>query len=491
MLEQLPYTLTTPVYTNTIINVGDIFLNQGYNKKFTVNNALNQYQLDVWQIPTGSFDIQSAKVFVNNTLLTYENEFLWDETTNIFSLIPGTAQDGADLKIFILGEEEFSIDTTNNLTTLVLGSAAALNTNIVVYSLGDDRTQLFERYHYDIAIDQSISTDSAQFKLYQRLKSGKIKLRNKAASPDFVWVFVNGILQTPNLDYVLSEEMNEVIYKESLQLNDKIEVLEFTTGGIGRRFGYRVFKDVTNKTIYKRLTDDRIYKVAKDFNFYDKTLELNTTAGLPTPSKDENIPGVVFIEGERIEYFIKLGNTLRQLRRGTRGTGVGELYTADTPVTDQSFIHTIPYNDNIEVVNETGDSTSYEYNLPYVPNVVSNTLNTSAWNRSTIPLTFGQCNEIEVFVGGKRLHKEPYTVYDIVTNTNITYEAEFSVNGYNYGSQDNPMGRVRLTNPAGDNTNVKVVRKIGKTWIKDGEKLSDANNLIARFIRSTTQGLPE
>jgi len=491
LLEQLPYTLTTPVYTNTIINVGDVFLNQGYNKKFTVNNALNQYQLDVWQIPTGSFDIQSAKVFLNNRLLTYENEFLWDETTNIFSLISGTAQDGDDLKIFILGEEEFSIDTTNNLTTLVLGSAAALDTNIVVYSLGDDRTQLFERFHYDIAIDQSVSTDSAQFKLYQRLKSGKIKLRNKAASPDFVWVFVNGILQTPNLDYVLSEEMNEVIYKESLQLNDKIEILEFTTGGIGRRFGYRVFKDVTNKTIYKRLTDDRIYKVAKDFNFYDKTLELNTTAGLPTPSKDENIPGVVFIEGERIEYFIKLGNTLRQLRRGTRGTGVGELYTADTPVTDQSFIHTIPYNDNIEVVNETGDSTSYEYNLPYVPNVVSNTLNTSAWNRSTIPLTFGQCNEIEVFVGGKRLHKEPYTVYDVVTNTNITYEAEFSVNGYNYGTQDNPMGRVRLTNPAGDNTNVKIVRKIGKTWIKDGEKLSDANNLIARFIRSTTQGLPE
>ena len=490
-LEPLPYTFTNPVYTNTLVIKSNVFLNQGYNKKFIVNNQKNQYQIDTWQIPTGSFNIQDARVFVNNQLIGYESEFLWDETTNLFTLIPGTANDGDVLKIFILGEEEFSIDATDVSNTLILGTVPADGEKIEVFSLGDDRSQLFERFHYDIAIDQNISTASEQYALYQSLKAGKIDLRSTAVSPDYVWLFVNGILQTPNVDYVLNDNRNQLIYKTSLQDNDSIEVLEFTTGGIGQRFGYRVFKDVTNKTVYKRLTDDRIYKVAQDFNYFDKTLVLNTTAGLPTPSKDENVPGVIYIEGERIEYFIKLDNTLRQLRRGTRGTGVGNLYPIDTPVSDQSFIHTIPYNDNIEVVKETGDSTTYEYNLPFVPNAVSSTLNSSAWYRESIPLTYGQCNEIEVYVGGKRLRKEPFTIFDVATQQDITYEAEFSVNGFNYGTEDNPIGRVRLTHPTGDNISIKIIRKTGNTWVKDGEKLSDANNLIARFIRSTTQGLPE
>jgi hypothetical protein len=36
----------------------------------------------------------------------------------------------------------------------------------------------------------------------------------------------------------------------------------------------------------------------------------------------KHMPGVVFVDKERIEYFTKSGNTLGQLRRGTLGTGI-------------------------------------------------------------------------------------------------------------------------------------------------------------------------
>ena len=38
--------------------------------------------------------------------------------------------------------------------------------------------------------------------------------------------------------------------------------------------------------------------------------------------KNHKYTGVLFINGERIEYFVKDGNSLQQLRRGTMGTGV-------------------------------------------------------------------------------------------------------------------------------------------------------------------------
>ena len=50
----------------------------------------------------------------------------------------------------------------------------------------------------------------------------------------------------------------------------------------------------------------------------------------------DNIPGVIFIDGERIEYYLKEDGVLRQLRRGTLGTGIATvhakgclLYTSD------------------------------------------------------------------------------------------------------------------------------------------------------------------
>lgn len=488
-LNALPFTLTSPIYTNTLVSKDGVFLNQGYNKRFVVNNSVNQYQIDNWQIPTGSFDIQNAKVFLNNVLLEYEQGFLWDEQTNIFSLIPGVASNGDTLKIFILGEEEFSITTTDGIK-LILGSAPATNSTLEVYTLGDDRNQLFERYHYDIALDQDIAVESDQYALYQRLKAGNIDLREKSNGAEYVWLFVNGKLQIPNYDYKLSDDKQTVIYKESLNDNDSIEVLEFAGDRVGTRFGYRIFKDITNRSEYKRLTNNRTYKLAQDLNYFDKNIVLNTTAGLTTPSKDENAPGVIYIDGERIEYFIKIGNTLRQIRRGTKGTGVKSVYTVDTSVIDQSNNHTVPYNDNINVTTYKTDDTTIEFEVAYVPTLDSTTLTTN-WYRETIPMSYGQCNEIEVFVGGKRLRKVPHIEYDPETKTNITHEAEFSVNGYNYGTDENPVGRVRITNTYDNGLDVKIIKKTGQTWVPNGDKLANAEGIIPQFIRSTTQDLPE
>ena len=103
-----------------------------------------------------------------------------------------------------------------------------------------------------------------------------------------------------------------------------------------KNLGTEYPKDVPNRTHYKRIDDNPMYKLANDLNWYDTKIDLVSATGLAEPKQNIRIPGVVFINGERIEYLVKQGNSLRQLRRGTLGTGVNALLTAGTEVEDPS-----------------------------------------------------------------------------------------------------------------------------------------------------------
>ena len=64
---------------------------------------------------------------------------------------------------------------------------------------------------------------------------------------------------------------------------------------------------------------------------------------IPEPPNPEiNSPGVVIIDGERIEFFKKDGNLLSQLRRSSLGTGPASISGVGTKVIDQSFYQDIP-----------------------------------------------------------------------------------------------------------------------------------------------------
>ena len=110
-----------------------------------------------------------------------------------------------------------------------------------------------------------------------------------------------------------------------------------------------------NRTHFKRI-DASAAKLAQPLNYYDLRIELDQSGTtLSEPNKGQNLPGVVFIEGERIEYFVKDGTTLRQLRRGTLGTGTKTTYAANTKVFDQNISKTVPYKDRTMAYNVTAD----------------------------------------------------------------------------------------------------------------------------------------
>ena len=219
-------------------------------------------------------------------------------------------------------------------------------------------------------------------------------------------------------------------------------------------------------------------KLVKDLKWYDKDIQLENYESLPQPNINTKNPGVIFIDGERIEYFIKDGNKLKQLRRGTMGTGVKDNYTTGTEVYNQSATSTLPYRDETYSTVFTADGTSKVYVLDFTPS---------------------STNEFEVFVAGKRLRKTTLASYEMNTANRTAYAtASQDI------AQDSPEGDVTLPaefslqntnelvllNVPSENQKVIVVRRIGKTWTNSGKTLSNSDSDIARFLRSTQVDLP-
>ena len=280
---------------------------------------------------------------------------------------------------------------------------------------------------------------------------------------------MNNELLIPSVHYYVTDNKLYVKITKEIQQNDTVQVIHFAAPTTQNKLGWSQFKDMLNRTHYKRLTDKENVTLASPLYQYDQSITVINGENLPAPNPGSRQPAVLFIEGERIEYFVRNGGVISQFRRGTLGTGVKDVYPADTRVLNSGVENTMPYKDEILTTIFTADGTTATYTLDFTPNNI---------------------NEFEVFVAGKRLRKNSINSYKF-DNVNgpiaqdspegdETIAAEFTINSNNLQLLDIPT----------QNTKVIVVRKQGKIWKDTGVALANSNSNIAKFLRAATVDLP-
>ena len=160
-----------------------------------------------------------------------------------------------------------------------------------------------------------------------------------------------------------------------------------------------------------------------------------------------------------------MSNTSLVVGQYVKGTGI----SADTRITAISGTTVTLSNDNTASVSGSG--------IFY-----------------TIPEDHGPCDQIEVFVGGRRLRKDPMYVYDSSVGSDspqgdILIEAEFSVDG--------TTEYVRLTTVPAAGQRVTIIKRTGNTWynlgaesVADGLGMSQSTTPIVKFLQQATTKLP-
>lgn len=466
----------------------------------------------------------NISVYVDNKLLEYIADYQYNGLTRNLSIDVNNLTIGSTIQVVNNQHAEYNIVdnkvVVENLPSLTIGDEFEIT--------------WFSRYEAMGVVADEYAGGAVEYKLLkQPLGLG------------YVWVYLNGERLTVNFDYAVSIPTSRLRLSVPTIEDDIVKIIVFGTVAYKPTSAFEIHKDMVNAYSFSNYSITDV-ELASELFYYEDEMKVTDASSLPEPQQNKNIPGVVMIDGERIEYMIKDGNYLKQLRRGVAGTATKEEYAVGTPVIDLGRNSALPYNDKEDRVtfNSTGfinkfvgdgintaftlrfayvdiDSLhvyvddvimeAYTVNgdilifdnaptvdanievrslligpLPYVPIKSSR-----PWVReetSTIPESYGPCDVVEVFVAGQRLRKEPMWQYSeelgsTSPSSDVYIDAEFSTNG---------TGEyIRVTDDIISDVIVEIVRRTGETWYNQDTTLLDNTTLVAQAIAEKTTLIPE
>ena len=408
--------------------------------------------------------------------------------TQIRVFVNGTLLENAIDYIFNGADNEIEITKDINVgDTVLIENLADINYQIIDGNV--TFSSLFNITNGDY-IDVIWFTQYTEVDILRDVYQGNqnsYKLQRSVTDISSVWVYVNGTRLTPNIDFYVGPAGDSVYIKQTTVVSDIIETIVYSNKVYNTPLSYEIYRDVLSRNNYSRYQIIDV-TLATDLNYYDTVINLSDASKLPTPGSGQ--PGIVTINGEKIQYLNKSGNELQNIRRGFQGTSIRPIHSAGTQVIDTGFTEQVPYNDEQDKVDFVSDGTSLLIGpLEYVP------VKGGEFTDSNIPEGYGRCDNVELFVGGRRLRKDQFTMYDTTKaayspDGDVQYDAEFSVDGINE--------YIRLTDPVAPGTRITVIRRTGRTWydrgestVSNGNSLGEATTAIARFLQNSSTELPE
>jgi hypothetical protein len=254
---------------------------------------------------------------------------------------------------------------------------------------------------------------------------------------NYVWVSIYNADTTvslvANVDFIVLDDQITVLISDKFPctLNDNVVITSFSSGPLASTvLGYRIFNDILGNTQFTRLSKNNTTYLIEPLYFTDTSFRVADASVLSQPLVEENVPGVVIIAGERIEFFQidYTTNTISQLRRATLGTGPHYYLEHGTKVIDQGYNQQIPFKENILIQN------TFTNTLTNIYAISTESLKRTYVNDTS---TFIQCdgivlstatdaiNQISVYYGGDLLRKtgafyqETTATYDGVSLSNI------------------------------------------------------------------------
>jgi hypothetical protein len=442
----------------------------------TYNGSNNSFTLGLDPLESGGAILPgNIKVYINGILQTFVVDYIFDGPTKVITIYPSRLSVGDIIKIENDFRAEYSVESSN----LIISANYTMTSVNEADNVKIDITWFSEYPSFDIISDQK--------------SGGKVQyqLSRPPISDSYVWVYKNGVRLTQDKEYYVSIPRNVVYLNVPSTSSDDIKTITFTAEIFRLPSAYEIHKDMLNVFHFNRFSEGTVV-LAATLNYYDTSITVTDAAELTAPLPQKNQPGIVYISGERIEYLSKQGNILSQLRRGTQGTAIGEVYNVGTAVVNIGYEDRIPYNETQERTDFVSDgSTLLVGPLDFIPAIGSRT----SWATTTIPTEYGACDQVEVFAAGRRLRKDPIAVWvedngASSPSADEILEAEFSVNGIS--------SYLRLTEPLPAGTRITVVKRVGKTWYDrglttatSGVTLLENATPIAKFIAEKTTSIPE
>jgi len=288
---------------------------------------INGVQTTNYSIVTGSDstikavqldEAPSASSKIDVAVTTNADYILTDATT---LTITGGTWSGSDSLVVTTFNNHNKLKVTTE--TFKGGSTSAITTDIGFDVRG------FESVPFD-AVTASV-VNIAEFSLFRN-----------PTNVSYLWVTKNGVKMVPNYDYKLLG--SKLAFASTLQATDITIITQFTEEIIQPAIGFKIFKDLFDKNHYYRISNKHKATTAAELLSSHTEIVVNNAQQFAVPDDTSNMPGIVWIGGERIEYLhLDIAtNTISRLRRGTSGTHIPASHPIHSDVIDVSTRQEIP-----------------------------------------------------------------------------------------------------------------------------------------------------
>ena len=488
-----PVGIKEPAANNVLVIQDGQILQPSVTEYFTLVDDLLNYALTTYKSRPYVSTPTDYKVYVDGIELAYGSDYIFDIAVMSVNLRKSAYKDGALLTVSSFANADYTIDS--GFIRFVTAPPTLSSTEVISFFNHD--VEEIQRTAEFTSFSGSIVPGSYDYYRYENLLGKRFKLNRTVAIDDYVWIIKNNQLLTHSIDYYLDSDLVTIKLKTALLTSDMLDVICFSDRIVNASYGYMQFKDMLNRVHYKRISKAKSTRLARDLQQKDLNIYLVDGNNLSSPNPALNLPGIIEINGERIEYFTKVGNVLGQLRRATLGTGAPALHRVRTIVLDIGPSETIPYKDRIISDTVISNGVDATISLNFTPSTFTTEYQYQGRAMTANETTTLVKNSVEVFASGYRLKKNNYTLFKesngypyspavpiselspvgTKKEGDIKLAAEFTIN--------NSSNNVTLTTAADEEAQVTVVKKVGHIWNRNDEDLTYANTDIANFIKNT------
>ena len=329
--------------------------------------------------------------------------------------------------------QDFIVNTTDTTVTVLNTSSISVGDTIAVESfVNNDVSKSFPNnnpYSYDYMITNQGNlllspnySNSTNFSLKVITFSNQDRLNietktfignpnriftldRPVLNENYIWVMYNdpnvGMRSLINgVDFQILSDYITVLISDTYAItpSDTIFIMSFANPTIPDNIlGYRISNDFLGNTTFTRIANQNSTYLTKPLSFTDTEIHVADSTILSPADPLTNSPGVILINGERIEFFVNEDNVLGQLRRATRGTGPAYYSEEGTVVIDQGIDQIInispgnAYSEHILVQNTyTSASLSNTYvistsTMHYINTITSSTIRCDGIVLNTVP----------------------------------------------------------------------------------------------------------
>jgi len=446
-----------PYHSQVIVTKNGLRLNPPVTTYYQVANGQTSFNISQSIIfPNRSIALKRIEVYVNGTLSPVPGIWRLDQSVNQVVFQSNVLSDGDVIAIVVKKNHDYIVQ--NNQIVLTSNSNIGDEIRITSFTNHDPdfiRTERFKGHQTNQYLMQRPILDSA-----------------------YVWVSYNGVPLSLETDYSIGTDGYTVSIRNGLfkSTDDDVVITSFASS-TQQATSYRIFKDMLGRTHFKRLSGDNITFLTQPLYTTSTSITVNDSSVLTSPSVNTNVPGVILIEGERIEFFTVNGNTLGQLRRSTLGTAPKAVYSTGTLVIDQGVNQTVPFNEVIQVYT-TATTTSTE---------TAYTLNGITFNSSA-----AYSDQVEVYYQGQLLLKPGLTTishnfdlgYDSTSTADTIVTSQFSIN-------TSSVLTLNFTPTVG--ATLEVIKRSSQIWYQPNSNLtlSENNTPQVKFLLERSAASPD